>query len=339
MDKATKVCGGCKDISYCSSECQQADWHVHKLLCKSFKDFAQPAPSANMRRVVVFLPGEKKPRFMWAPIRRIVGGPDDHRDGEILRDLEEFEKSSVIDVEHVMRPTYTTKNAWTGQPLGYAIEVLYDDNFKAHYPDRNQAVASAPLGMDVVGWRGPIVAYCGTLGEENFNKFDVVKFHDMDTRACSHLVAFLISHYNRTLEQEMRKGPKVRCVKVACKGDLEKGLPSHQVVSVPRSHPIFNGGGASSEISKVSSHSRGGVSGVCSSSNANAKLLACFHAIAHLEVSLLSALIREPAHHLHAHRLQPGHQVKRRAQSRKLRFRPDDVPGRRRHPACRQRRH
>jgi hypothetical protein len=64
-----------------------------------------------MRRIVVFLPDEKKPRFMWAPMRLIPGGPDDWQDGKPLGDLEVFEKPSVIDVEHVMSPILITKNA------------------------------------------------------------------------------------------------------------------------------------------------------------------------------------------------------------------------------------
>jgi hypothetical protein len=129
---------------------------------------------------------------------------------------------------------------------------MYDDNFKVHYADRNQAVVSATRGMDVVGWSGPIIAYCGTLGGEAWNEYDIVRLHDMDMRAYSHLVSFLTSHYNRIPEQKVRTGPKVSCVKVACQGDIETGLPSHQVVSVPRTHPIFMGEGASSNVSDVS---------------------------------------------------------------------------------------
>ena len=60
--------GGCKGIAYCSLECQQADWPSHKSMCKAFAAFAGPRPSVNMRRVVVFIPGEDKPRFKWAPL-------------------------------------------------------------------------------------------------------------------------------------------------------------------------------------------------------------------------------------------------------------------------------
>lgn len=248
MEKANKFCGGCKDISYCSPECQQADWHVHKLLCKSFKDFAQPAPAANMRRIVVFLPDEKKPRFMWAPVRRNYSGCD--LKGKPLAPWEDIDKTSVIDVEHLMGPRDTTTNAWTGQPLGYAIQILFDDDFKANYSDRNQAVVSATKGMDEAAWRGPIIACCGTLRGGDFNAADIVKIHDMDTRAYSHLVAYLIDHWNHTDEQVVRKSPKVECVKVADSVDRETSK-IYQKILLPPSHPMFWGQSMVADVSKV----------------------------------------------------------------------------------------
>lgn len=67
-EAATKICGGCKNISYCSLECQQADWPSHKCLCKNFQAFAGPQPGPYTRRVVVFNSKEDKPRFAWAPL-------------------------------------------------------------------------------------------------------------------------------------------------------------------------------------------------------------------------------------------------------------------------------
>lgn len=33
-EKATSFCGSCQKIPYCSVECQQEDWSVHKEICK-----------------------------------------------------------------------------------------------------------------------------------------------------------------------------------------------------------------------------------------------------------------------------------------------------------------
>jgi hypothetical protein len=245
-DAATKVCGGCKNISYCSTECQQADWHAHKLLCKILKDFTHP-PSPNMRRVIAFLPDEKKPRFAWAPVRSNFAGVDD--EGKI-KSYETIDETHITQVEQNSMAHDTDRNAWTGEPLGYAIGVLFDDNFNANYADRNKAVTAATQGMDELGWRGPLIAYRGKRRGGDFDALDIVKIHDMDMRAYSHLIAYLIDHCNETPKQRMRRGQKVQCVKVADSVERENS-PIYQQVGVSPSHPMFLGQSVLSSISKV----------------------------------------------------------------------------------------
>jgi hypothetical protein len=82
--------------------------------------------------------------------------------------------------------------------------------------------------------------------------FDMISLQDMDMEAYSHLVGFLISYRNETTQHAARLGSKVKCVKVSCEGDRNSGMPAHQVVRVPCSHPIFVGEGTSCEVSEVS---------------------------------------------------------------------------------------
>jgi len=238
-DEATKVCGGCKSISYCSTWCQQADWHSHKLLCKTFKDF-QHRPSPDMRRVVAFLPGESKPRFMWVAEKQNDGVYAD------------FDMEDLTDVGPLafIKPVQTSTNAWTGKKLSQAIQVFYDDTFVLKYKEKNQAILNATQGMAGLGWRRPVVVCCGEDANSPYEKY-LTRLNDMDLETYAHVVGFLVNFDNQPPKQTACKGPKVNCVRVACKGDQENGMPSHQVVSVPRSHPIFMGRGASSEISKV----------------------------------------------------------------------------------------
>lgn len=162
-EAATKFCAGCKDISYCSAECQQADWSVHKLLCKTLKDFTRPpASSHNLRRVIAFLPDEQKPLFKWAPVTRELAYYDAKGHPHFW---EGIDKTTVTDKLDVCTARDIVTNAWNGEPLGYDIQVVFDDNFKAKYAGKNKAVAAATQGMDDVGWRGPIIAYCSTLPE------------------------------------------------------------------------------------------------------------------------------------------------------------------------------
>lgn len=107
-EQATKTCGGCKNIAYCSAECQQADWPTHKVLCKTFKDFTQ-RPSAGKCRVVAFLPGEAKPRFMWATV--VDKG-----------DYMTFDASSLFPtVQEYEQKSSIHHNAWTDTYLDYEL--------------------------------------------------------------------------------------------------------------------------------------------------------------------------------------------------------------------------
>lgn len=36
--ESKKYCGGCKEVRYCSVECQRADWPSHRLLCQKDKN-------------------------------------------------------------------------------------------------------------------------------------------------------------------------------------------------------------------------------------------------------------------------------------------------------------
>lgn len=116
-DPATKLCVICKNISYCSPECQQADWASHKSLCKDFKEFTEPRPSPDMRRVVVILPGEPKPRFMWAPVTTDHDGSKRVYPGTFL----DYSLKSLA-----WKNLESSNNVWTREPPGYVVQVRYD---------------------------------------------------------------------------------------------------------------------------------------------------------------------------------------------------------------------
>ena len=94
-------------------------------------------------------------------------------------------------------------HAWTGDNLDRTIKVVFDDNASANYESRNQAVLAATQGMDDVGWRGTVIAFCGMLGGGDHG-FDFASLHDMDMEAYSHLIGFLISYRNKTPQHVAR---------------------------------------------------------------------------------------------------------------------------------------
>lgn len=75
--KGGHACSGCHSIRYCSKLCQKTDWHLHKILSKSFKDFSddtRPQKDDVVFKRAIFFPEDgDSPEFMWISSR----GPDE----------------------------------------------------------------------------------------------------------------------------------------------------------------------------------------------------------------------------------------------------------------------
>lgn len=62
----TMRCNACMETRYCSKDCQKLDWPLHKLVCKTAKDFTEDKkPSRWHLRAVVFAEDEDRPRYAW----------------------------------------------------------------------------------------------------------------------------------------------------------------------------------------------------------------------------------------------------------------------------------
>ncbi|OAL01043.1 hypothetical protein IQ06DRAFT_347119 [Phaeosphaeriaceae sp. SRC1lsM3a] len=59
-------CTGCGDIKYCSKQCQKNDWPIHKILCKTIKDFSEAQrPGSDYKRAIRFPLNSDQPHFFW----------------------------------------------------------------------------------------------------------------------------------------------------------------------------------------------------------------------------------------------------------------------------------
>jgi hypothetical protein len=77
--KASQLCGQCQASRYCSKECQQTDWNLHKFLCGTYKDF-KVRPSKDSRLAIVFSCKKKKPEFIWIKCPKDVLGKENELD-------------------------------------------------------------------------------------------------------------------------------------------------------------------------------------------------------------------------------------------------------------------
>ena len=165
-DKATRACGGCSNIKYCSIECQQTDWPTHKALCSTFKDFSE-RPAADKCRVVAFLPGEAKPRFMWATM--VDKGDWMTFDAQgLFPTTEPYE--SKITMHH---------NRYTDTEMGYQLDIYFTKRAQDRYPDTNQTVNNASGGLipkvAAFNFHGPVFAFCGRVeGDPEFD-YEIVQ--------------------------------------------------------------------------------------------------------------------------------------------------------------------
>ena len=63
---AEKLCKACGAMSYCSAECQMADWRRHKKECKMFSDDGWKKRLRGMRAMLVAREGSAGQRLLWA---------------------------------------------------------------------------------------------------------------------------------------------------------------------------------------------------------------------------------------------------------------------------------
>jgi hypothetical protein len=147
--KPGKLCASCENIHYCSPECQKIDWKVHKLLCRTFKNFRNP-PGPMMMRVITFPVTSIKPEFRWMPIKK----------GSIQRPIVDkyfgHDNPLTSFVSFPLDPI-------TGTQLPLRLTVQSRDEFMTDGSLPNRALYQLTEGVLRQPFAGPVLIYGNTL--------------------------------------------------------------------------------------------------------------------------------------------------------------------------------
>ncbi|KAK5729027.1 hypothetical protein LTR15_002168 [Elasticomyces elasticus] len=222
-EPASQVCAGCRDVQYCSQECQEADWCAHKLLCKTFTKMKFP-PSQGMVRAIYFPLLGNKPQFLWLQVGQVASA------GDIGLKYEERVGCRLPDRKVIKQ------NAITDAFLEQHINLCYDARL---FTVNSSVVKAMSDSSRKTGLRGPILAFCGVQsiaaadGTNNTNSL-----RDMGMEAYSHIMAYLICSSESDAGSVAIRGPKVQAIKVLCNGALKGAEKARfQAVALPRMHP------------------------------------------------------------------------------------------------------
>lgn len=193
-------CGACHDAEYCSTDCQRADWSMHKLVCKKFINLpTESRPSEKHFRVILFPYQASQPEFCWAYLNEegelvVSHSSIDDWKTEKRGRYEKSEKDPLI--IHALSRDY----AMEGKVLGHGIRIASWQPAKGpigHLEGFNETIVSLAGPLSSRSY-GPLVAFAYNLD----SKFNHESMDDMSTNDFRHLVDFFHnSAWNPTIGQ------------------------------------------------------------------------------------------------------------------------------------------
>ncbi|KAF2719325.1 hypothetical protein K431DRAFT_348099 [Polychaeton citri CBS 116435] len=240
-EPAPLSCQNCRQIPYCSQECQEADWSAHKLACCAARKMPKaPDNLRSIARLAVYFHHEEDINPWFGLIHKGVfvdGKLSREQENKIAREEGHFEeKSFTPGIDDNFGSVDANKNAWTGEDLGYIIRIFYREDAIDSWPLTNETILNVTRQRSARPWGGPLLAVCfDKTGKEVL---------DMDVQKFSELAAFLIDFNNHEPEQQLRKQGKRLVVKVACDAEAKTNTTYRQdrfqQLRLPSCHIAFD---------------------------------------------------------------------------------------------------
>lgn len=149
-----KLCSLCHSISYCSRECQKADWPLHRTICKTFTTLP-PRPSPSHKRAILFPVDSKDPQIIWIKCERKVD--DEEGTTYEMPDDQHLLEMENLDLNHAWQHIPISRNVLRRFNLGYTVQVTVRETFLVDGSTSNVCVRHTTKGQTPHDWRGPIV--------------------------------------------------------------------------------------------------------------------------------------------------------------------------------------
>jgi hypothetical protein len=220
---ATSICNQCHCSRYCSKTCQEDDWPVHKILCRSFANYSDAKrPGSNgqsLTRGIYFPTERKKPQFVWVLITTNPDGTYDIKAGELQpRDRAlNYVGYAAFKYNKVLKRSHNY--------IGL-VSILDKGGKKilADKPNTSTAKIDAEL---TEWWKAPLV-------------FHAMK-EDLDMMGFRHIVDWMRTDFEAARRRGEHLLEGADGVRLNCNGDINiSGRPEIEPCKIPRSYwPAF----------------------------------------------------------------------------------------------------
>jgi hypothetical protein len=227
-ENGLRACSVCKVVSYCSIECQQTDWPVHRLLCK-FQTELQP-PTERHRRGILFPVDLKSPQFVWVSCdlqQEEHGEPAWERSdvNPLLGSGDPFPQRFLVQ-----------RNVLRSRDIGHTIEIVAREAFLIDGSILNQSIVRTTNGAAAHSWKGLVLA----LRMKGLGR-DPSHYDHMTMRDFRDVIDYFLAYGDETVgETDQTRRAKVKGVKISCEADQNVfGAEKYVSVQVPRDHPVF----------------------------------------------------------------------------------------------------